>query len=451
MKNCKKKRTRFLFFVFLTIQSACIFVHAQSRSIFITGKIYSKENKQALQGASVKLMNSTLSVSTEKDGKFHFTAPRLPHLTILFQFLGYKKQIRELELSPTQDSVFLVVELLTDSFSLSTIEINGKTKPDTVFGTPKYSIADFDFYEEKFILLCFKKNMNHTFLRLVDNQGKELSEKEVPVEAGEAKELMKDYMGYTNLICKNGIYRIILSEENFYLAELNQKDFNALLKPVVDTIDEHIFFTNYSADFPLFSYFDYNRKDSTDKKIVTVENKELMDLYRFEYYFLKPNEKLMARQFAQEYNIDKHKAAAIMSGFTQSMFYTPLYAPLFVIGDTLHVFDHYKNLLIRFSKEGQKIDSSEIQYHHPKKWREWKNHLLKDQTEETIYALFSKDGHQYLKKINTRSGKEEGSYKIIHYSAEKIKIKDNYLYYVYRPYESLQEKFLYKEKIVLKN
>ncbi len=159
----------------------------------------------------------------------------------------------------------------------------------------------------------------------------------------------------------------------------------------------------------------------------------------------------MARQMADEYNIDKHKAAAIMTGFSRSMFYTPLFAPLFVIGDTLHIFDHYKNCLFHYDTKGNKLDSTQIDYHHPKNWKEWKNQMVKDLTVDNVFAVYSKDGRKYMKRINYRTGKEEGMYKIIHYSADRIKVRDNYIYYVYRPYESTQEKFLYKEKIILKH
>jgi hypothetical protein len=75
--------------------------------------------------------------------------------------------------------------------------------------------------------------------------------------------------------------------------------------------------------------------------------------------------------------------------------------------------------------------------------------MVKDYTENAIYAIFDNSGHKYLKRINTRSGQEEGKYPIIHYSADKIRIRDGYIYYIYRPFQSVQEKFLYKEKITL--
>jgi CarboxypepD_reg-like domain len=422
----------------------------QQGSVYLNGIVTEKFSGQSLPNVSVKLNNSTIGARTDNKGKFNLSLPKLTHFTLVIYALGFKKEIREVECNPEQDTININIRLITDSFALETVTIKANLQPDTVLSSPHYSIADFNFYGNNFILLTFRKNLEKASIRYREESGKEVDAVEIPSEAGEAKEIISDYMGYSNLLCKNKIYRIIIQHEKIFLAELNVKDFNSLVKPVIDTVDESIYFSNYSSDFPLFSYFNYNRKDSIDTNFVTIENKELMDLYRHEYYFLKPNEKLMARQIAQEYNIDKHRAAALMTGFTQSMFYTPLYAPLFVIGDTLHVFDHYKNYLFRFNKNGIKIDSVEIRYHHLKKWKEWKNRLIKDNTEESVYALFSKDGHQYLKRINTLSGKEDGTYKIMHYSAEKIKIRDNYLYYVYRPFESTQEKFLYREKIVLK-
>ncbi|MGZ3901094.1 MAG: hypothetical protein ACXVNQ_11550, partial [Bacteroidia bacterium] len=93
------------------------------------------------------------------------------------------------------------------------------------------------------------------------------------------------------------------------------------------------------------------------------------------------------------------------------------------------------------------IDSVKISYHHPKNWREWKKQLYVDEFENKVYAFFSKNDHHYLKQIDFQTGKEIKTYKLKHPSAEKIKIKDGYVYYIYRPFESTQEKFLYRERI----
>ena len=53
----------------------------------------------------------------------------------------------------------------------------------------------------------------------------------------------------------------------------------------------------------------------------------------------------------------------------------------------------------------------------------------------------------YLKHINSRTGEVTTANKLFFPYAEKIKVKDGYAWYVYRPFESLQARFLYKEKL----
>jgi hypothetical protein len=48
------------------------------------------------------------------------------------------------------------------------------------------------------------------------------------------------------------------------------------------------------------------------------------------------------------------------------------------------------------------------------------------------------------------NGKVEGVHKFVNITADRIKIKDGYAYYIYRPFESTQEKFLYREVIQIK-
>lgn len=51
-----------------------------------------------------------------------------------------------------------------------------------------------------------------------------------------------------------------------------------------------------------------------------------MHAYNFEYYSLKPKDKLQARRIAMYLKTDKHIVASLLSGFTKSMLYEPLFA-----------------------------------------------------------------------------------------------------------------------------
>ncbi len=424
------------------------FANSQS-AITLYGKVYesNSNSNEAIVNAAVTILNSNYGINTKKDGTFRITIPRKKKYSVLVSRVGFSKLVKEVNVRDNQDSVYIAVSLSVAM--LDTISVFATLKPDTLVGSPKYSIYDFDFYEDKYILLTAEKNLTKAELKLADVTGKIITTYAVPKEGGEAKEFYKDYMGFTNLVCKNQIYRITMYHDRFVLMALDITDVNTFIKPIIDTINGKLIFTDYWKDYPLFNYYSHNQKDSSKKLIHTVEDPELMHAYNFEYYALPPKLKVEARKLANEYNTNKHIAAVMLTGFTHSLFYEPLYAPLYIITDTITVFDHYKDLLFHISRNGEKIDSIKISYNHPKNWKEWKNKMLKDDIENTVFAVYEKNGHKYLKQISTSNGKALGKYTLQFHSADKLKIYNGYVYYIYRPFESTQQKFFYRELIKL--
>jgi hypothetical protein len=385
-------------YYFLILLGIVASLNAQNITVY--GKVTDNATSKSLPFVSVQIQNSNYGANTNKNGSFSISVPTKKHLSILFKLLGYTNRVKELDIEEGQDSILINVSLSQSYLSLDTFTVYGKVKPDTLVGAPDYSIFDFDFYEDKYILLTAEKTLEKAQLKLADANGKILTTYFVPKEGGEAKEFYRDYLGYTNLVCKNYIYRINMYHDRFLLIPLKVEDVNAYIKPIIDTVNGKLIFTDYWKEYPLFNYLSYNETDSTKKQLLTIEDKELMHAYNFEYYSLKPKDKLEARRIAMDLKMDKHVVASLMSGFTRSMFYEPLFAPLYIIKDTICVFDHYKDKLYHLDKNGVKIDSISINYNHPKNWKEWKNKMLKDDIEDLIYAVYDKNGHKYIKQIS---------------------------------------------------
>ena len=91
------------------------------------------------------------------------------------------------------------------------------------------------------------------------------------------------------------------------------------------------------------------------------------------------------------------------------------------------------------------MDSIPFNYHKPAKKSSWKKQLLMDEVSGKIYGVFLKNGYYYLKGVNTNTGEVESEKKLHFQFAEKVKIKDGFVYYTYKPTQSLTKKFLYKE------
>lgn len=421
-------------------------MYAQNESIVILGQVKDGKTKQSIQNVGIKLSNYTAAVITDEKGEFHLSVPKKPVLKLIFFHPAYQSLIREIKTGDS-DTIRLIIELVTKSNFLDTVSIFSKHEAETLVGKPNFSIYDFDFYEDKLLLLCAEKSLSHAQLKLSDYEGKIISSIHLPEYSGAAKNFFHDYEGYTDIICEDTIFRIDVWENELVLNTINRKVFNNSVKPVNDTAAGNYYFSNFSEHYPSFNYYYLHDNDSVAQFLKTISNSDLLKLYNFEYYYLPSRMQLEARRIADYYKTDVHIVAAMMSGFTQSMYYDALYAPLFVLKDTICIFNHYNDQLYHYNLNNTLIDSVKINYHHPKNWREWKHQLFVDEPENKVYAFYSKNGHHYLKQIDHRSGKEIFTYKLKQHSAEKIKIKDGYVYYVYRPFGSTQERFLYRERI----
>lgn len=425
-------------------------LRAQKPLMRVCGRAISQLSQQGLCGVSVRVAGTGEATLTDAGGYFSISLPHRQHVSLVCRHLSYEPRVKELEVNGA-DSIYTIVVLKEKENILGNVDVYAARKPDTIAGSPRFSIFDFDFWEDRFILLTAERTLEKAELKLTDYSGKVSYTTKIPPEAGPAKELYHDYMGYTNLVCENLVYRVNVFNEAFVLIAMDAADYNAYVRPVVDTLNGKLIFSDYWKEYPLFSYYAFDRSDSSKKQLITIANEDLLQAYHFEYYAMKPAEKLAARRMAMDLHTDKRIIAALMTGFTKSMFYEPLYAPLFVLKDTLCVFDHYKDLLFHFDRHGYRLDSLPISYNHPKNWREWKRLMVKDDVENTIYAVYDRSGHKYLRQIDYRTGKDKGLYNLQFYSADKIRVRDGYAYYIYRPFESTQQKFLYRELVKLES
>ena len=402
---------------------------------------------QTISNVQIRVAGTAISAVSNTNGEFELNMFWRPTIVLQFHHLGFKYATRTLHIDSNQNKITITQHLVQNMVSLEPIAVTAIQKPETLVGKPHYSIFDFDFCDHGLILLTAEKSMRNATLRFSDFSGTVLTELKVPNTAGEALHFFHDYQGFTELICKDSVFRIEVYNDEITISGISKLDFAQYLQPISDTVNKHLLWTNKNEAYPAMDYYSLKRGDSVSSLLRKISNADLLKLYNLEYYYLPSRAQLEARRIADFYKTDVHIVAAVMSGFTQSMFYESLYAPLIVANDTICIFDHYSDYLFHYSKDQKLIDSLKINYHHPAKWREWKNKLYYDEAQSRVWAHFSKDGHTYLKEINWKSGEIIGTYKLQNHSADKLKIRDGYVYYVYRPFESTQEKFLYREQL----
>ncbi|TND08899.1 MAG: hypothetical protein FD123_1753 [Bacteroidetes bacterium] len=421
---------------------------AQDSRLLITGLVSRLENGEILPDAVVKIKGTATIAQTGKNGHYAILTEQKTNITVEFIHYGCESQrimiTPELLAKSKNDTLRLDVQLKYKPQEFSVTEI--RPGADTVIGNWRFFIEDYMFVDDRYVLLTWEKSLKEAKVMLVSESAGVISQQNIPVEA---KELYRDYQGFINVLCKDAVYRVKVRGDNLSLAEMPYEDFVDRMLPCVDTLDNLILFSNYSRDYPAFSYFTYNPADTTVRKIRYIVDEPLMGMYQYEFDYLKPKDRLYARKMEMYTGVDKRIIAATMTGFSKSQFYRPIYAPMFVAHDTICVFDHYVDKLYRFDSQCRKLDSSSIDYHHPKNWRDWGRKLVQDEVTDDVYTIYEKGSFFYLKKIDLKTGKIAGSFKISNNYIKHIRLRDGFVYYIHRPYESVQKKFLYRERIEL--
>jgi hypothetical protein len=422
---------------------------AQGPRLIVTGKITRAESGEALSGALVLQGKSKKMAQANSKGTYAILVDLSTKPVLEFRFFGCESQkiaiSGELLKKASNDTLRLDVQMKYSFFEKEGVTIRPRGA-DTVIGNWRFFIEDYLFAGDQYVLLTWEKSLEDARITLASESAGVIAQQRIPKPA---KELFLDYQGHINVICEDAFYRVRIRENEITLYEMPVDDFISAIMPCIDTLDGLILFTNYNKNYPAFSYFTYNERDTTIKRFRLIMDEPLLGLYNYEFDYLNPKDRLYARKMEAYTGVDKRIIAASMTGFSKSLYYTPPYAPLFLTGDTVNIFDHYTNKLYKYNSRCEVLDSLPITYHKPKNWKDWDRKLLQDDITKVIYTVYEKDGVYFLKKINMKTGAIEGSYKLLNKYPKHLRVRNGYVYYINRPYESLQKKFLYREMIVL--
>lgn len=344
-----------------------------------------------------------------------------------------------------KDTLYLTIQL--PYITLEGPVIKREKAPDIVFGDPVLGVHDFELHQDKLVLLTFEKSMRKGAEIALANEKEIISRLPVP---GTAVKLFKDYLDRIFVICKEQVFECSIGKDNIVLNKVDREVFYERIWLVIDTLSNQFYYSNINELYPAFEYFTQKFTDTLSNRFHHVENELIMDLYRAEYKYASGQEKLWAVRKEMATGIDKE----IWMGakyFTNSIYYKVPYAPLFIQNNQVLIFDHYQDYLFKYDVNNQVIDSVPIYYHKLTRPVRWEQPLIADEITEEVYSLFMKQGHFQLKKINTETGFTSTAFQVYYKFVEAIKIANGFVYYIYRPYESAQERFIYRESIKTQN
>lgn len=356
-----------------------------------------------------------------------------------------------------QSGVPQTISMSPRSYSLQETTITGR--PLEVFAPDETNVFDYEWKDDKLYVLTYRKeamfrrwNQQSTPLYIdcallkIGTTGNILETHPLP---DRISGFHQDPRGYLFVIGENYVYQVVnVDTGKITLIKSSREKFEKQLVPLIGYTQGYYFMDNYSENYPELSYYALpaSEPDADPALIRTICDSFTMELFRACYKYLKPFDKLRALRMEQETGVDKEIYGAYMAGFQNSLYFRPVYAPLFCINDTVIIFDPYSGKIFMHEVSGEPVDSVHTDFDKNQNGK-FAQQILLDAVQHKFYATYKKSGKPFLREIRPDNGETGVAIRFYYNFPEKIKIHNGRVYYLYRSVDSGNTMHLFAEPI----
>lgn len=217
--------------------------------------------------------------------------------------------------------------------------------------------------------------------------------------------------------------------------------------PWTDSIPGWVLGTSKDDVQPRVDHVGLEPRTDSSALVATVVDSLMMALFRSEYKYLSGRDKVVAMDLARELRTDPEVVAGYMAGFDRNIWFKPVYAPMFVVGDTIVVFDHYRGRLRKYDGSFKACGEVPIVHHLARAGRDWQGRILQDGRTGALHAQYERYGQGWLQRIDPHTGRPGAITRLTYRYPEKVQVYDGDVYYIHRPQGSLQKRTLYRERL----
>lgn len=401
-------------------------VRANSDSLaLLQGQVSDAISKRAIADVSIRIEGTQIGTTTNARGEFTLKIPQemaSNELLLEFSHIAYVSKKIPLKLLKGKK-----INIALDPKSVQIREFTMSGQPSMVYGNVNYQLVDYELLGEHLMLIGYEKRLGKSTLLVLGENGQLLYTHRIP---GKPIQLMKDCCNEIYIVTQDHFFRVLLEESRLTLVYADQNIYNRLVNTCVDRSGTHYFFETYSNAKQSKRFYHLDSLAATIQPIWEMEDRETFRRIKEEGAFLA------AGVYRTKHGKEMDRI------YTKTILYRPLNIPLYVLSDTVYVFNHFGNQIEALNIWGEPLFSTPVSYHQNKDWGET---VLKDPIQQKLYTINFHNGHTEILLLDPISGMTESLLKIDFRYIEKIQIYDGEVFFLYRPTGSIQRKALYKQ------
>ena len=380
---------------------------------------------------NISISNSPIGTSTDAKGQYALTLRnnnKAVAVNLYYSCIGYQDTI--VSLTPKQlqrDSINISFKMRNKDYALNEVTVSGN-KPEIAYYEKMVSLVTYEINKMGIYLIAYRQSGNALLHLSFD-----LDTLSVLPIAKKYDRLYKDVFGQIHLISNDSTYQIghrqfgdtFLDAELFYGMTL--RDFYRIMGNNAAVTDSIFVIATYDGRFAQELYYHYFKKGEPNAHLLEyIYNQEGIDLTE---------------------NMKKFGKNGIIPP-------PPIYDPIFVLRDSLVLFNFEADKIEFFDKRAQMIGETPMKFHRYLKWNKespmkdsWKKQVLVDLVKKECYAVFEDESVMTIKKIDLKTGNAKVMAVLSDFHVVQLPmVNDGTLYFLYHTGPT-HSKALYRMRI----
>jgi hypothetical protein len=417
----------------------------------IKGKILDKTSGVPIGDVNIKLEDFPVGTTTSKEGLFSISLEELP-VRFIISHIGYQTKIIEIT-DVFEQEISISLERKTEE--LDEVVISG-TKVETIYKDEVYSVLDYEFLDDDILLLIYRNSFSKELILLDPSNDTITKLNTVKIKP---LKLFKDCFNAVHVLGKDSAYQLYFHNGRIDLIYPTPvSEFKKLMFPCVTQLNDNIYFklnfynelvVEYQYAKEMESQLHFLRRIVDSVKIDLINSNPYMRSLLNIGLYNDAEERIlnMSDYVAMDDQIkmmNDLRAGEFEAHYLRKIVLTPVFAPLLKLRDTLVIFNHPQGQIEFYSPNNRLIRTVKINYADDP---DWVKEIIADEITSNVYCLFLKSGVYNIRRVNTQNGQIEQILRIYYPFVKKIKVRDGYVFYLYKGMGEGENSKLFRQKM----
>ena len=439
-----KAVTHLLIFLSL-IFSVAGFSQAQRHFRFFYGKVLNKTTKQPLSNVNFSVKGSSSGTTSDYKGDYSFYLDTIPAiLTVSHVGFATKKIILD-------TSTFKMTLYLSPEATMLKEVVISATPQEVVYKDEHFAVLDYEIDSGYVYLLIYRNRFSKSELVCRTPGGDSIAT--TGLLPFSPKNVVKDCLGYLHVLSGDSAWQVYRQGDRIRLIHaVTIRRYDEVLSDCVASTQDLLYFKRTTDQGLGTEFYTINRKNNQRKWVAQVRDEKKAKMLRRNqedaWMLMSPSQPDQTpAKMSESSSVSNNARNATVEWFwVRKIIYPPIKSFLYRIGEFICVFNIPNKQMEFYDLDGNYSYKIELKVDHAGEGR-WTNDILTDGVTLRVYTSYLKNGIVNLYEIDLNTGALTKSLSTFHYYPQKMRISDNYLYYLYDDPETPDNKMLFRQRL----